>query len=93
MDKFIVKSNITSNKLQVFVSRGSRHRSNHMQKIIPSDSIIYLYPVHTFIESILYMVCIGCCIVFMLEIYSFILSQFVHDLVEMLFNYLFLSQG
>ena len=38
VDKFIVKSNITSNKLQGFetVSRGSRHRSNHTQKIIPS---------------------------------------------------------
>ena len=38
MDKFIVKSNITSNKLQNFetVSRGSRHRSNHTQKNFPS---------------------------------------------------------
>ena len=38
MDKFIVKSNITFNKLQDFetVSRGSRHRSNHTQKNIPS---------------------------------------------------------
>ena len=38
VDKFIVKSNITSNKLQGFetVSRGSRHRSNHTQKIILS---------------------------------------------------------
>ena len=38
MDKFIVKSNITSNKLQNFetVSRRSRHRSNHTQKNIPS---------------------------------------------------------
>ena len=37
-DKFIVRSNITSNKLQDFetVSRGSRHRSNHTQKNIPS---------------------------------------------------------
>ena len=35
---FIVKSNITSNKLQNFetVSRGSSHRSNHTQKYIPS---------------------------------------------------------
>ena len=38
VDKFIVKSNITSNKLQNFetVSRRSRHRSNHTQKNIPS---------------------------------------------------------
>ena len=38
VDKFIVKSNITSNKLQGFetVSRGSRHRSNHTQKNIRS---------------------------------------------------------
>ena len=38
VDKFIVKSNITSNKLQNFetVSRRSHHRSNHTQKNIPS---------------------------------------------------------
>ena len=38
VDKFTVRSNITSNKLQDFetVSRGSRHRSNHTQKYIPS---------------------------------------------------------
>ena len=38
VDKFIVESNITSNKLQDFetVSQGSRHRSNHTQKNIPS---------------------------------------------------------
>ena len=36
VDKFIVKSNITSNKLQNFetVSRRSHHRSNHTQKLI-----------------------------------------------------------
>ena len=38
VDKFIVRSDITSNKLQDFetVSRGSCHRSNHTQKYIPS---------------------------------------------------------
>ena len=38
MDKFIVKSITTFNKLHDFetVSRRSRHRSNHTQKIIPS---------------------------------------------------------
>ena len=38
VDEFIVKSKIASNKLQDFetVSRGSHHRSNHTQKVIPS---------------------------------------------------------